>query len=118
MSYVYLILAFSLNALANIMLKLGAKSGFDFSTLNPLKVLINNSYFIVGCFFFAINSVFYFLALKNLPLSVGYPIMVIMSFVLINLYALFILKETFTPYQVLGYGFLIIGLWLIVSNQN
>ena len=74
MDYLYLILAFTLNAVANILLKIGSEFG----------VKITNYYLFAGIALFAINIIFYFLALKNLALSTAYPIMIVMSFLIIN----------------------------------
>ena len=48
---------------------------------------------LTGLFCFSINVIFYFLALRSIPLSVAYPLMTIFSFLLINGYAIFGLKE-------------------------
>ncbi len=113
MSYLYLLCAFILNASGNIFLKLGASRGFDFTELSPVYLFTHNWQFIVGCVLFILNVPFYFLALKHTPISVAYPVMVIMSFILINTYAYFFLKESISAYQLGGYLFVLIGLILI-----
>lgn len=115
MAYLYLALAFSLNATANIFLKIGSLKGLETNTFNPVTLAVHNWHFIVGCVLFAVNIIFYFLALRSLPLSVAYPIMIVMSFVIINSYAFFGLGEAIVPIQVLGYVLLIIGLVLVVG---
>ena len=112
MSYIYLVLAFILNSLANILLKIGASKGLVFHGVS-LATITSNLNFIVGLFFFALNALFYFLALKTIPISVGYPIMVGMSLLLINSYALTALKETISPMQMLGYVLFITGMTMI-----
>lgn len=113
MAYVYLASAFLLNALGNIFLKLGAGKGMVF-TGNPAFFLANNWLFVAGLLFFGLNAVFYFLALRSLPISTAYPIMVVMSFILINSYALTVLGEHLAPLQVAGYALLVLGLLLII----
>lgn len=108
MAYLWLTLAFGLNAFANILLKLGANKG----------LVLGNWQLLGGLFFFAINVVFYFLALRALPLSVAYPIMVAMSFLLINGYAFLTLGEPVTPLQIVGYVLIIGGLVLVVSQGS
>lgn len=108
MAYLWLTLAFGLNALANVLLKLGATKG----------LALGNWQLLTGLFFFAINVVFYFLALRALPLSVAYPIMVAMSFLLINGYAFMTLGEPVTPLQMVGYVLIIGGLVLVVSQGS
>jgi multidrug transporter EmrE-like cation transporter len=118
MAYILLALAFVFNASANILLKIGSKGGIDLSSWNPVALLSHNWQFVLGLFLFAVNVVFYFLALRSLPISVAYPVMVVMSFIIINGYALTMLGETLTPLQILGYLAIVGGLILIVSNAS
>lgn len=115
MPYLYIALAFSFNAVANIFLKLGSRSGFNLSSFSPIDLVSHNWQFILGCLLFVANVPFYFLALRSLPISVAYPVMVVMSFVIINAYAFTFLKEEIVFAQVVGYVFLVIGLILVVA---
>ncbi len=109
MDYLYLILAFTLNAVANILLKIGSEFG----------VKITNYYLFAGIALFAINIIFYFLALKNLALSTAYPIMIVMSFLIINSYAYFGFHEKISLFQIIGYILIITGLILVIKfNEN
>jgi multidrug transporter EmrE-like cation transporter len=114
MSFIYLITAFSFNAIANILLKVQARAGLKFEGFN-LVTLKNNWLFLLGLFLFATNVIFYFLALRNIPISVAYPVMMVMSFLIINGYAYFFLSEKITPGQIVGYLFVIIGIIMIFS---
>ncbi len=117
MSYLYLIAAFVLNASANIFLKLGAERGFDFSSFSPLTLLSRHQYFLIGCLLFVCNVPLYFLSLKTLPLSFAYPIMVVMSFVLVSLYATLVLKEPISTLSIIGYILMFTGLLLVVLKR-
>ena|SRR3990167_4456877 len=118
MAYVLLASAFVLNAAANILLKIGSREGLDLSSYSPIALIFGNWQFVLGLALFAANVVFYFLALRALPLSVAYPIMVVMSFIIINAYAYAALGEAITLLQVVGYALVVIGLILIVSNAS
>src|SRR5688500_8843373 len=108
MAYLYLFAAFLLNGLANVLLKLGSVRGL--TTEGSLPTLIaTNWQFLLGLFLFAANVIFYFLALRALPLSVAYPVMVAMSFLIINGFAYFGLREVITPLQLAGYALIIVG---------
>lgn len=117
MAYLYLAVAFFLNAVANILLKLGAREGFHLSYA-PTTLLFANWRLILGAVLFAVNVFFYFLALRALPLSIAYPAMVIASFLLINSYAIFALGESLTILQLIGYAAIVIGLFLVVANAS
>jgi multidrug transporter EmrE-like cation transporter len=118
MAYFALAAAFICNGIANVLLKLGARgeTGFDFK--HPVALFAAHWQIAAGCLFFAVNIVFYYLALRTTPVSVAYPVMVVMSFVIINSYAFFVLGENIAPLQVLGYAAIIAGLLLVVSNAS
>lgn len=118
MSYLLLICAFSLNAAANILLKLGSKQGIQWRVASPLALFTTNWQFLLGCLLFVGNVLFYFLALRSLPISTAYPVMVVMSFILIGVFAAFVLKEPISVMQLVGYGVIVGGLILIVANRG
>ncbi len=115
MAYIYLILAFSLNAVASILLKLHANKGFATNNIVSLSFITENFYFFLALFLFATNVIFYTLALSKLPLSTAYPIMVVMSFLIVNSFSFFYFKEHITSPQVIGYLMIIVGITLVVS---
>jgi multidrug transporter EmrE-like cation transporter len=115
MAYLYLVLAFAANGVANILLKLGASHGLTLSG-GLTRIVGNNWQFLLGVFIFAVNVVFYFLALRALPLSVAYPIMIAMSFLIVNGYAFFVLQEPLTALEITGYLFIVAGLTLVVAR--
>lgn len=115
MFYVYLIVAFILNASGNIFLKLGSRHGFVIEPFTLYSLLISNWQFIVGCVLFVLNVPFYFLALKYIPLSVAYPVMVGMSFLLVNVSAFFLFKEPLHLLQIVGYVCMVVGIILVVA---
>jgi len=109
MNIVYLAIAFTLNSVANILLKLSARGGEG----EGIVSLARNPFFISGAALFALNIVFYYLALRTLPLSVAYPVMVAMSFIIVNGYALFGFGERITALQLAGYALVIIGIIMV-----
>lgn len=115
MAYLYLALALSLNSIANILLKLGAERGLSLSG-GLLAMAEANWQVLLGLSIFALNVIFYFLALRALPLSIAYPVMVAMSFLIVNSYALIALHEPVTAGQYIGYLLIVIGLTLVVSR--
>jgi multidrug transporter EmrE-like cation transporter len=118
MSYIFLLLAFLLNSAANILLKSGSSNGLKLDSFSPFYLIQNNSYLIFGFICFALNALFYFLALKNIPLSLGYPIMVTMSLIIIGLYSFLILGENFSYMQAIGYAIIITGVVVTFLNTH
>ncbi len=115
MAYLYLALAFTLNSIANILLKLGAERVLSFSG-GLFAIIQANWQVLLGLTIFATNIIFYFLALRALPLSVAYPVMVVMGFLIVNSYALIMLHEPITVGQYIGYVLIIVGLTLVVAR--
>jgi multidrug transporter EmrE-like cation transporter len=114
-AYLYLALAFTLNSVANVLLKLGAERGLSLSG-DLFAVAEANWQVLLGLAIFASNIIFYFLALRELPLSVAYPVMVAMGFLIVNSYALIMLHEPIAAGQLIGYLLIIIGLTLVVAQ--
>lgn len=115
MAYLYLTLAFTLNSIANILLKLGAIQGLSLSG-GLIAIVQANWQFLLGLTLFASNVIFYFAALRALPLSVAYPVMVVMGFLIVNSYALLALHEPITTGQYIGYVLIVVGLTLVVAR--
>lgn len=118
MAYLLLICAFSLNAAANILLKLGSGQGLVWHGVSPLGLVVANWQLLLGCLCFLGNMLCYFMALRSLPISTAYPVMVIMSFLLIGSFAWLVLKEPISLLQWVGYGAMILGLLLVVVNRR
>jgi len=107
MAYALLAAAFLINGAANILLKAASARGFAPSLELGL-----------GLAAFAVNVMFYFAALRSLPLSLAYPVMVAGSFLLVNGYAAVILREKLGPAQVAGYALIILGAFLVLQRQK
>jgi multidrug transporter EmrE-like cation transporter len=99
-------------------LKIGSSTGIVLDSFNPILLFKNNIYLIFGFIFFVLNALFYFLALKNIPISLAYPIMVTMSLIIIGSYATLVLGENFTIYHILGYALIILGVVVTFLNTN
>ncbi len=113
MPFLYLLLAFTLNGAANVLLKISANRGLDLSVWSPFTLISKNYLFLLGLVIFAANVIFYFLALRSIPISIAYPVMVVMSFLIINAYAVWGLGEVITAGQIAGYLLLVLGLVMI-----
>lgn len=112
MSIIYLTVAFLLNSIANILLKFAAKQGLVLSGFS-VKTIADNIPLLLGFTFFAMNVIFYFLALRSVPVSVAYPVMVVMSLTIISTFSFVYFHEHINITQMVGYGFLLLGLVLI-----
>jgi len=116
MGYLFLFFALVLNATANILVKIGSHGINDFVEFGFIKGLINNYILIVGIFLFALNVIFYIIALSKINLSIAYPVLAGGGFLIITIVSFLYLKEQITISHILGMLFLIIGIILIVNR--
>lgn len=114
MPYFYLVSAVLFNSLANILLKTQAQKGLDMSSFNLWYLITHNYLFITSVIAFAVNLIFYLFALRHIPISVAYPIMIAFSFIIINGSAHVIFHEQIQLLQILGYLLILVGLSLVV----
>ncbi len=116
MVYIYWIISILLNASANIFFKVSAKHGFVTPQgLHFFSFLKDNIILATGVSLFALSTVTYFLTLRAFPVSVVYPVIVGMSFVLTNSIAFYYLHERIVGLQVVGYIFIILGVVIVFS---
>lgn len=112
MGYVLLLGALICNGCANFLLKLGA-TRFAGLEGGLLRATVGNYMFIGGLLLFACNIVLYTLALSRLPLSIGYPIMIVGSLIVIIVLSALYLGEAVSTLQYVGIGLLFVGITLI-----
>ncbi len=110
MGYLFLITALVLNAVANILMKVGSGNLSYFTEYGLFQGLLKNYVLIIGMFLFAMNVMFYVLALSKINLSIGYPVMTSGGLVIITAVSYFFLKEAITPLQLLGLLLIFAGL--------
>lgn len=123
-----LLIALSLNAAANLLIKVGmqavhASGGLLKSgVIEAARTVLTNGVLVIGLACFALNAAFYMYALqsKALKISVAYPIMVGGSFALIAVAARLhpALSERLTWGQWAGVTLVLLGIMLIAANMN
>jgi multidrug transporter EmrE-like cation transporter len=119
--WLFLTVALCLNASANLLLKLGARSepALDASAgLVTRATHFLNLATVAGIALFAANVLFYRKALEALPVSAAYPVMVSGGLVIIVIAARFLpaLNERINLWQVLGMVLIVAGVWLVASQ--
>lgn len=117
--YLFLVVALSLNAAANILIKMAATRA-DSSEGGGLSEAIGlyiSPLFIAGVTCFGLNLLSYSLALQKIPLVVAYPIMVGTGYLIMVIASRPLLGETFTLIQMVGAVLIIAGLVLIIPRS-
>jgi multidrug transporter EmrE-like cation transporter len=113
-SIILLILAIVLNASANVSIKIGMlKVGETDSLISLIRRALTQPILLLGVALFALALFAYCMVLIRLRLCVAYPIMVSMSLVIVVLASFFIIKETITLIQIIGFLVTIAGVWMV-----
>jgi multidrug transporter EmrE-like cation transporter len=116
--YLVLGIAIITNAVANILMKIGMNKvgGLDIDSLNDIihKFLLNYIVWL-GILFFGIALVSYSYVLSHIQLSIAYPIMTSLGFVIVIVTSLLYLDEKLTLIQLFGIFSIIVGVWLVAK---
>ena len=117
MVYVYLFVALVLNAVANILMKLGAvaNGGGLFRALVDIRLVLGNWQLMAGIVAFVLALAFYTLALSKMSLSVAYPIMTSLGFLIVVGFSVLSLHESVSWWQYAGMGMIVLGVLLVAQ---
>lgn len=126
---VALIIALSLNAAANLLIKFGMRSmdleltstgesPLSSGVVGLVRLLFRHWPLLLGLGCFALNVVFYSFALQKLPVSVAYPVMVTTGFAIIVTVASLMLDERLSTVQWVGVAAILIGVTLVAKDAG
>jgi multidrug transporter EmrE-like cation transporter len=108
--YALLGVALVFNAVANILMKAGMRSAPEGLAVGAMiKHYLTSWPVIVGLILFAINVIAYTQALTKIPLSIAYPIMTSLGFLIVVSASAYFFKETITWVQGVGFGLIVVG---------
>lgn len=104
-----------LTALANILLKYSAlnRKSEVVGIVNTLWELATTPTWVLGIFCLGVAVIAYGIALRNLNLSVAYPVMTTSVVVLVAIASVFLFGEPFTLVKTVGTAAIICGVFLI-----
>jgi len=115
--YLLLVVALVLNAVANLLMKHAAMRAAQAPALEGFAALARtylSPSFLVGLACFGLNLLAYTQALKKLPLSIAYPTMVSLGYLIILVVSWFVFQERLTLPRYVGAGLILAGIWLVV----
>lgn len=117
MTILLLVLAIIFNASANILMKLGAKQMGSVSVgLDAVKAFVTSPYIWSGLVSFGLALMFYTYVLTKMNLSVAYPLMTSLGFLIVVSFSVFYLHETVNWMHLLGLVLVLAGLILITQR--
>ena len=117
MTSIIFIIAITLNAVANILLKVGAEKTKESNNIFELLLgMATNPITILAIFCFAAGMAAYNYVLMKSNLSVAYTIMTSVGYIIVLLASWLFLKETLTILQISGILLIVAGVWMVAVN--
>ncbi|MFH1143426.1 MAG: SMR family transporter [Candidatus Eisenbacteria bacterium] len=117
-AYFFLVIALVLNAAANLLIKYAAvQRGAAAPPATGMSAALRAYFsvpFVLGVICFGLNLLAYTQALRKLPISSAYPIMVSLGYLIILLVSWFVFQERLGPQRYAGAALMMIGLWLLL----
>jgi len=98
------------NALANIFIKAGMRNYTGGINLSFISYMIRNFNIIIGLLLFGLAFIGYSFTLSRLQLSIAYPIMTGVGFLIVSIFSIALFSEPFNLSKILGIVFIFIGI--------
>jgi multidrug transporter EmrE-like cation transporter len=112
--YLVLSLAIILNALANILMKVAMlKQEKTTDIIAMATQSITNPILFLGLISFALALVAYCFVLAKINLSIAYPLMTSLGFLIVILASWLFLGENITKIQIVGFVCITAGVWMV-----
>ncbi len=116
MTYIVFSIAIVLNALANILMKLGSLKPEELTKKSDVFWnMLTNPLIITGVISFGLALTAYNYVLTKTNLSIAYPIMTSVGYIIVILVSWLFLKETITFIQCFGFLCIIAGVWMVAQ---
>lgn len=115
MNWFILAVAIFLNALANVLIKIGVMDKGVKVNIKMLMAVITSPAILGGILSFVFALVAYGYVLSKMNLSIAYPLMTSIGFMIVTLASWVILKESITSIQLIGFLFILSGVWMVAK---
>ena len=113
---VYVLISVCFNVLGQYSMKQGMRKFGEVTFDNNILLTVGKMFLlpnvIIGLSFYAISTVFWLIALSKIELSVAYPMLSI-GYILLMILSYFLLNESITLYKVIGTLLVVVGITLI-----
>ena len=116
---VMVLVASGMMAAASLMLKQGIVNIGGFGEGNIIHEIMNlllQPIFIIGVLLYGSGTLLWMRVISTEPLSIGYPILVSFSFIIVTLGAVFLFKETISLIRLFGMAVILVG--VIIASQG
>ncbi len=118
--YIILAVAIVLNALANILMKVGMNKvgGLDGGVVTAwVTKMVTNPFVFFGLSCFGLALVAYNYVLSHLDLSIAYPVMTSVGYCIVIIASWAFLNEKIAPVQVVGFVLILAGVWMVARPK-
>lgn len=107
------IVAAATQSIANIMMRYGIDKvgGFNIDISGLLNVA-SNIHFVLGVFLYGAASIIWFRVISIQPLSLAYPLLVSISFIIVTILAIILFQESISLKKFLGISLMLLGIWI------
>ncbi len=104
-----------LTALANLFLRVGVQraGGFPTNVVVAILNVVKQPLFDIGVIFYALAALVWFRVLATESLSIAYPILVSITFMLVTVAAAMFFHETLNVFKLLGLTIILAGIYVI-----
>jgi multidrug transporter EmrE-like cation transporter len=122
--FLLVLLTASLTMAANLMLRagIGAAGGFSLGAvtevLHALVRLFMQPLFTIGFTVYFLASVLWFRVVATEPLSVAYPILVSLTFILVTAGAILVFSEPLSPRKAFGLAVIVAGIAIVSLEKG
>lgn len=114
-AWLYLALGKLLNASANFMVKLGSARPTEDSPVGLVKSALTNGWVLAGMAAFVLAFLMYAKALHTLPLTIAYPVMTAVGFILLVGASTVLLHQAVNWSVIIG-GLLVVGGIVVIAR--
>lgn len=109
--FLFILIAAINSTIGNLLLKKASPELLSFQDF------FSNKFWIMGIFFYAVNIIFFVIALKKIPVSIAYPVLSGSSFLLLVLASVFFFHESLSILKIFGTVLIFLGI-LILATQS
>jgi multidrug transporter EmrE-like cation transporter len=118
MKWLVLLLGIASNASASVLIKIGLVPPYQLPSAGNPFALFSNWPLLLGIFLYGMAFILYVLALRYFPLNVAHPTLTSGAIATVAVLSVLVLGESLRPTMVLGLGFMILGVILLMSGYR
>lgn len=118
MKWLVLLLGIASNASASVLIKIGLLPPYQLPSFGNPLALFTNLPLLLGVFLYGMAFILYVLALRFFPLNVAHPTLTSGAITTVAFLSVVLLGEPLRPAMILGLGFMILGVILLMSDYR